>query len=127
MTPIEQLSQVLPTITELVEGIQPSQLDEPTPCSKFTVHDVLDHMIVLGGGFAYHFRGEDAPEITGAAITAFDVEVLYLALRKGYRVKDVPVEWHYGEHSKVNPIKDSWRNFCDVVNVRLNALRGHYD
>jgi glycosyltransferase involved in cell wall biosynthesis len=71
--------------------------------------------------------GEDAPEITGAAVTAFDVEVLYLALKKGYRVKDIPVEWHYGEHSKVNPIKDSWRNFTDVVNVRLNALRGLYD
>lgn len=68
MTPIEQLSQVLPTITELVEGIQPSQLDEPTPCSKFTVHDVLDHMIVLGGGFAYHFRGEDAPEISAPEV-----------------------------------------------------------
>ncbi len=63
MEPIEQLSQILPTLTELVDRIEPNQLDAPTPCTAFAVQDVLDHMIVLGGTFAYGFRGEEAPQI----------------------------------------------------------------
>lgn len=67
MEPIDQLSHILPTVTGVVDGIRPEQLADPTPCSDFTVRDVLDHMIVLGGTFAYGFRGEDAPEIRAPA------------------------------------------------------------
>lgn len=63
MEPIDQLSYIVPTITALVDRIDPARLNDPTPCAEFTVHDVLDHMIVLGGSFAYWFRGEEAPEI----------------------------------------------------------------
>lgn len=63
MQPIEQLSYILPTFSFVVDRIEPMQLHDPTPCSKFTVHDVLDHMIVLGGSFTYWFRGEPAPEL----------------------------------------------------------------
>lgn len=63
MEPIDQLSYIVPTLTALVDRIEPAQLNDPTPCADFTVHDVLDHMIVLGGSFAYWFRGEAAPEI----------------------------------------------------------------
>ncbi len=68
MQPTEQLSAILPAVTALVEQIQPMQLNDPTPCDQFTVHDVLDHMIVLGGSFAYWFRGEDAPELKAPAV-----------------------------------------------------------
>jgi uncharacterized protein (TIGR03086 family) len=63
MEPTEQLSHILPTLNSVVDRIEPEQLDLPTPCEKFSVHDVLDHMIVLGGSFAYWFRGEAAPDI----------------------------------------------------------------
>ena len=39
---------------------------------------------------------------------------------------EVPVTWRYGAMSKVNPLKDSWRNLRDVLRVRWNALRGRY-
>ena len=68
MEPAEQLAQLLPTLTAMVDRIQPAQLNDPTPCSKFSVHDVLDHMIVLGSSFAYQFRGEQAPEITAPPV-----------------------------------------------------------
>ena len=35
--------------------------------------------------------GDDAPVIKGAAVTAFDVEILYLAVMRGYRVAELPV------------------------------------
>jgi uncharacterized protein (TIGR03086 family) len=68
MNPTEQLAQLLPTLTGIVDRIQPAQLNDPTPCSKFSVHDVLDHMIVLASSFAYQFRGEEAPEITAPPV-----------------------------------------------------------
>jgi dolichyl-phosphate beta-glucosyltransferase len=69
----------------------------------------------------------NAPVLTRAAVTGFDVEVLYLALRYGYQIAEVPVEWHYRPHSKVSPARDSYELLRDVVRVRRNALRGVYD
>lgn len=63
MTPIEQLSQILPVVSDLVDQIGSDQLDSPTPCRRFTTGDVLDHMLVLGGAFAYAFRGQEPPTI----------------------------------------------------------------
>ncbi|HJZ46658.1 MAG TPA: dolichyl-phosphate beta-glucosyltransferase [Roseiflexaceae bacterium] len=70
--------------------------------------------------------GADAPRLHGAAVTAFDVELLFLARRYGYRIAEVPVPWRYGTETKVNPIRDSWRNLRDVLTVRWYALRGRY-
>ncbi len=71
--------------------------------------------------------GPDARQVRGAAVTAFDVEVLFLARKLGYRIKEVPVSWRYGVETKVDPLRDSWRNFSDVVRVRWNDLRGRYN
>jgi uncharacterized protein (TIGR03086 family) len=68
MEPIEQLAHIVPTLNALVDRIDPAQLNDPTPCDRFTVHDVLDHMMVGGGTFAYMFRGEEAPEITAPPV-----------------------------------------------------------
>ena len=70
--------------------------------------------------------GADAAKLTGAAVTAYDVEVIFLAVKRGYKVKEVPTEWRYGSVSKVNPVRDSMRNFMDVVRVRLNDWQGKY-
>jgi glycosyltransferase involved in cell wall biosynthesis len=70
--------------------------------------------------------GEQARPVKGAAVTAYDVELLFLAQRFGYHVAEVPVIWHYGEETKVDPLRDSLRNLRDVLRVRLNAWRGLY-
>lgn len=70
--------------------------------------------------------GEHARTIRGAAVTAYDVELLFLAHRRGYRIIEVPVVWHYGVETKVNPARDSLRNLRDVLRVRLNDWRGLY-
>lgn len=64
MEPTQQLSSILPALSALVDRIHPRSLSDQTPCTAFKVRDVLDHMIVLGGTFAYLFRGEEPPEIT---------------------------------------------------------------
>jgi dolichyl-phosphate beta-glucosyltransferase len=70
--------------------------------------------------------GDDAPPIRGAAVTAYDVELLFLARKRGYRIAEVPVLWRYGIETKVNPLRDSLRNLRDVLRVRWYALRGRY-
>jgi dolichyl-phosphate beta-glucosyltransferase len=70
---------------------------------------------------------ENARPVTDAMVTAYDVEVLFLGQKLGERIKEVPVEWRYGNESKVNPLKDSWRNFRDVLMVRWNDWRGRYN
>ena len=68
----------------------------------------------------------DSPVVTGARVTGFDVEVLFLARRRGYLIKEVPVRWKYGAESKVSPLRDTWYNFRDVIRVRWNDMRGRY-
>ncbi|WP_129632998.1 dolichyl-phosphate beta-glucosyltransferase [Candidatus Oscillochloris fontis] len=70
--------------------------------------------------------GDNAPIVQGAAVTAYDVELLFLARRYGYRICEVPVQWQYGTETKVNIVRDSLRNLRDVLTVRMNDLRGRY-
>ena len=65
--------------------------------------------------------------VTGPRVTGFDVEILFLATKRGYDIVEIPVEWTHVAGSKVAPLGDSVRMFVDVVRVRYNALRGRYD
>ncbi len=63
----------------------------------------------------------------GAAVSAgFDLEVLYLARKLGFRVAEVPVRWFHKETERINPIKDSFEGLRDLLKVKLNALEGKY-
>jgi len=65
--------------------------------------------------------------VRGAMVTAgFDIEVLFLAKKLGYKIKEVPVEWHYVETRRVNPLIDSIQGLSDIINIRMNAWRGMY-
>ncbi|MBN9388503.1 MAG: glycosyltransferase family 2 protein [Chloroflexi bacterium] len=70
--------------------------------------------------------GENSPKVQGAMVTGFDVEVLFLARKLNYRVREVPVRWFHVSGSKVNPVKDSLRMIGDISKVRLNDMRGLY-
>lgn len=73
-----------------------------------------------------HLYGDKAGDVQGAMVTGFDVEVLYLGLKWGYRIKEVPIKWYYSKGANVNPLKDSYRMFKDIAKVRVNDLRGLY-
>lgn len=83
------------------------------------IHRVVERLNV------YDPRREEP--IEGAAVTAgFDVELLYVAHRLGYRVKEVPVEWDYQRTRRVSMLRDSFRGVRDLVRIRLADLRGAY-
>lgn len=58
---------------------------------------------------------------------AFDVELLYIARRHGYRVVEIPIHWYFNADSKISVLRDSLRMFLDLLQIRRNARRGLYD
>jgi len=56
----------------------------------------------------------------------FDVEVLAIAFRMGYRVKELPIPWYYHAQSKVRVIRDSVRMAFDLLRIRRKLRRGEY-
>lgn len=66
-------------------------------------------------------------KIHGSNVTAgFDVELLYLAEKYGYKIKEVPVEWLYVETRRVNPINDSVNGLIDLIRIRTNIFKRTY-
>ncbi len=58
---------------------------------------------------------------------SFDAEILFIALRRNYKIVEIPVPWYFNPESKVRLIKDSFRMAKDIASIRQNAKRGMYD
>lgn len=56
----------------------------------------------------------------------FDVEVLHIASRYGLRMVEIPVNWYYGENSRVRPVHDTANMLMELFKIRLNGRRGLY-
>jgi dolichyl-phosphate beta-glucosyltransferase len=57
---------------------------------------------------------------------SFDLEVLYLASKLGYKIAEVPVAWRDAPGSKVDTRKEAQRFLRDLLKIKLNDLRGVY-
>ncbi len=75
------------------------------------------------------FRREVAREVFAEQTMtgwSFDVEALYIALRRGCRVVAIPIEWYADDASKIDPVRDTIRMVRDLLRIRLNGWRGVY-
>lgn len=67
-------------------------------------------------------------QISGSNVTAgFDVELLYLANKMGFKIKEMPVEWMYVETRRVSPIADSINGIVDLWTIAVNKFTGKYN
>lgn len=57
---------------------------------------------------------------------SFDAEVVFLAARAGYRIKELPATLRHHEGSTVRPWRDMPLMLRDLLRIRLNAARGLY-
>jgi glycosyltransferase involved in cell wall biosynthesis len=76
-------------------------------------------------GFKF-FRGEAARDLFARqAIDGymFDIEILHLAERAGYRVREVGVRWRDDHDSRLDLVSGNWRNFLDVLRIRFVVRR----
>ncbi len=96
---------------------------EDTQCgfkvfSKDSAQTVFSKIKKIHGGFK---------NIGRSSVSAgFDVELLYIATKEGYKIKEVPVDWLYVETRRVSPIKDSIDGLLDLIRIRRNIIKKVY-
>lgn len=79
------------------------------------------------------FKRPDRP--SGWKVSAYDVELLYLFERAGYRIKEVQVEWQNRDESDTKDqtgelaryLKESIEMAREVARVQINRVNGMYD
>ena len=57
---------------------------------------------------------------------SFDLEILYLASKFGYKTVEVPVQWIDAPGSKVNTRKETGRFLVTLVKIKINDFFGNY-
>jgi glycosyltransferase involved in cell wall biosynthesis len=96
--------------------------------SRFANHLVTGGFYDTQCGFK-GFRSDVADAIFSRSIIdrfAFDVEILYLALKYRLDIKRVPVVLRRNETSSVNLVRDSSRMIKDVFRIKMHQMAGHY-
>ena len=56
----------------------------------------------------------------------FDPEILFIALKRGFRIQEVSVSWAHDERSRMSYLKDGLKMLEEVATIRWNALTGRY-
>jgi dolichyl-phosphate beta-glucosyltransferase len=57
---------------------------------------------------------------------SYDSEVLFLARRLGFEVREVPVRWANDPSTRVRLLRDAVGSFAGLVRIRLRAIAGRY-
>lgn len=135
-TPIEEVDKLFKEIDKGYDivigsrGLADSDVRVRQPWYRETMGRVFNFFIKLmllkefndtQCGFKF-FKGVVAKDIASNLKIdgfAFDAEILYIALKRGYKVKEVPVIWLNSCHSKVNPLYEPLRMFRDILLIRM--------
>lgn len=133
-TPIEDLEKLEPRLADaqLVLGsraVAGSDIQKHQPIYREMMGRIFNLIVQLSGVRGLHdtqcgfklLDGDVArrlfPELQTERF-AYDVELVWLARRRGYKVVEVGVRWADSPSSKVNPLTDSARMFWDVMALR---------
>jgi len=57
----------------------------------------------------------------------FDPEILFIALKRGFRVVEVPVSWAHDERTRISYLRDGFKMLQEIAQIRWNALLGRYN
>ncbi len=100
-----------------LKGIQDSQCGFKLFDKKASLN-IIKHLQVY----------DDHPQISGPSVSAgFDIEFLFVGLKLGYKIKEIPVTWKHVETRRVNFFKDSFESFRDILTIGYLAFRKKYD
>lgn len=140
--PIEQVNHFIPPALETVEVAiasreAPGAVRYGEPAYRHTIgraFNLLVRLMALPGlqdtqcGFKC-FSASCARDLFAVQRLdglGFDVEVLYIARLRRYRVIEIPIPWYFNADSRVRLLRDSWIMLTDLIRIRLNAARGLY-
>jgi hypothetical protein len=57
----------------------------------------------------------------------FDPEILFIARKLGYGIREVPVTWGHDERSRMSYLRDGMKMLEEMAVIRANSLAGRYD
>ena len=72
--------------------------------------------------YIYSGKNKRQDAFTGA----FDVELLYLAKKYGFNLKEVPILWKHFQTNRVSPVRDSVLMFTDILRIKMADLMHKY-
>jgi len=75
------------------------------------------------------FFRQKKDKVRGWRVSAFDVEMLFIAQKLGYKIKEVEIEWNdrdVAQDKGKNFIRESWAMVKEIVRIKLGDLRGRY-
>jgi dolichyl-phosphate beta-glucosyltransferase len=142
-TPISEIEKFWPEFEKGADIVIASRdikgaiLDPPQPLFRRFVGEVFKYLrkIIVGlweiqdtqCGFKC-FKGEVAEKIFPKCEIerfAFDPEILLIAKKMGFKIKEVPVYWKNDLQSKVK-FKSMVKMLIDLFKIRINLLKGKY-
>ena len=144
-TPIEELSHILPLISssqyDIVIGsraLKTSMIIKKQPWWRKGMGKVFNRIVKLIVLNDFHdtqcgfkiFSGKTARSLFKDARIdrfAYDVEILAMAVKKGFKILEVPVKWINSPASKVNPVCDSLQMLFDLVKISWRQSLPQYD
>jgi len=142
-TPIEELGRLRARMDEGYDvviasrALPESRIEIRQPWHRETMGRVFNlcvRLLALPGlhdtqcGFKLFTAGAAEAAFTAALLDgfSFDVEALFIARRRGFRIAEVPVVWRNDEATRVDTFKGAVA-FADLLRIRLNDRRGAYD
>ncbi|MDE1176275.1 MAG: glycosyltransferase family 2 protein [Edaphobacter sp.] len=57
----------------------------------------------------------------------FDPEILFIARKLRYDIREVPVTWGHDERSRISYLKDGMKMLEEMARIRANSVAGRYD
>lgn len=57
----------------------------------------------------------------------FDVELIFIAQRRGYKIREVPITWYYNADSRMRLVQDSLNMLREIWEIRQNWRKGLYE
>jgi dolichyl-phosphate beta-glucosyltransferase len=76
------------------------------------------------------FRQTVAADLFGVSSIdgyGFDLELLYVAQQRGYRIAEIPVNWSHQSSSKFRVLRDGLAMLRELAVIRQNRAKGYYD
>jgi dolichyl-phosphate beta-glucosyltransferase len=141
--PIEEIVKFLPPAADgydisigTREGKEARRIGEPEYRHLMgRINNWIIKLTILRGfedtqcGFKMFNRAaaEDLFSVQRMTGIGFDIELLFVAKQRGYKIREVPITWYFDADSRMRLVQDSLRLLTEIVEIRRNWRQGLYD
>jgi dolichyl-phosphate beta-glucosyltransferase len=140
--PIEEIVKFLPPQSDgydisigTREGKQARRINEPEYRHMMgRINNLIIKLTILRGfedtqcGFKMFNResAEDLFNVQRMTGIGFDIELLYIAKKRGYKIREVPITWYFDADSRMRLVQDSLGLLREIWEIRRNWREGLY-